>query len=195
MTDLPFGYALDDGSLARSPISLAEFALLCQTVGFGDVDRSALTRLGGIFDENVDRFLDRWYAFTASLPHLGFFSEGLDGKPLNEYRAASRRRFRQWILDACRHPFDQSWLDYQHEIGLRHHRTKKNTTDGVESAPNVGLRYVLAQTYPFATELRDFLLELGQSPSDVEPLYQAWSKAVLLSVILWSYPYVVSGDF
>ena len=31
--------------------------------------------------------------------------------------------------------------------------------------------------------------------SQVEAMHQAWVKAVLLQVILWSYPYVRDGDF
>ena len=30
-------------------------------------------------------------------------------------------------------PLDQAWLDYQHEIGLRHTRNRKNTTDHADS--------------------------------------------------------------
>ena len=52
------------------------------------------------------------------------------------YFAAKRpvvKRFGQWILDTARAEYDQAWLDYQHEIGLRHHRTKKNRTDSVDA--------------------------------------------------------------
>jgi hypothetical protein len=32
-------------------------------------------------------------------------------------------------------------------------------------------------------------------PSILEAMYQAWVKAVILQVILWTHPYVKSGDF
>jgi hypothetical protein len=86
-------------------------------------------------------------------------------------------------------------LDYQHEIGLRHTRAKKNQTDGADSAPHINFRYVLAQLYPFTQAMRPFLAEPGRSAQEVEDMYQAWAKSVLLQVILWSHPYVKEGDF
>ena len=53
-----------------------------------------------------------------------------------------RKRFGQWILDTARAEYDQRWLDYQHEIGLRHHRTKKNRTDGAPSTDIVPFRHL-----------------------------------------------------
>ena len=35
----------------------------------------------------------------------------------------------------------------------------------------------------------------GASPEDLEAMYQAWVKAVILQVILWTHPYVKWGDF
>lgn len=39
--------------------------------------------------------------------------------------AATHPRFLRWVEDACVRTYDQEWLDYQHEIALRHHRSKK----------------------------------------------------------------------
>jgi hypothetical protein len=47
---------------------------------------------------------------------------------------------------------------------------------------------VLALLVPITTTLRPFL-------DDDEAMHQAWVKAVLLQVILWSHPYVRDGDF
>ena len=92
-------------------------------------------------------------------------------------------------------PYDQDWLDYQYEVGLRHHRTKKNRTDDVLSADNVSFRYILAQTYPMSAMIRVFLARSGDSTEDLDKMHQAWTKSLLLHVILWSYPYVQPGDF
>lgn len=189
------GYTFGTSAVGRSPISLEELGLLKQTVGFGVEDERYLRLAGDILDDQVDALLDRWYSFTAGLPHLGAFSEDSTGRPIAAYRARSRQRFRQWILDTCRRPFDQDWLNYQHEIGLRHHRTKKNQTDRVESVPHISFRYVLAQAYPFSMAAREFLAARGHPAEDVEKMHQAWCKAVLLQVVLWSYPYVKDGDF
>jgi Protoglobin len=189
------GYTYGTEAVPRSPVSLAELELIERTIGFAPEDARALERAGQILESTVDAFLDYWYAFQATLPHLGAFSLGSDGEPNLPYRAASRARLRQWIFDTCRRPHDQDWLNYQHEIGLRHTRAKKNQTDGVFSAPHVSFRYVLAQLYPFTQAMRPFLADPAVPPDEVEEMYQAWSKAVLLQVVLWSYPYVNEGDF
>ena len=48
---------------------------------------------------------------------------------------------------------------------------------------------------PITTTLKPFLAEGGADPAEVEAMHQAWVKAVLLQVILWSHPYVREGDF
>jgi hypothetical protein len=174
---------------------LEDLALLERTIGLTPDDARALERAGDVLETTVDAFLDHWYAFQATLPHLGAFSLGPDGQPNVPYRAASRARLRQWIFDTCRRPRDQDWLNYQHEIGLRHTRAKKNQTDGVSSAPHVSFRYVLAQVYPFTQAMRPFLAESDTPADEVEARFQAWSKAVLLQVVLWSHPYVKDGDY
>jgi hypothetical protein len=194
-TDHIPGYTYGDAAVATSPVSLAEFELIKRTVTFGAEDERYLRLAGEILADQVDAFLDHWYSFQATLPHLGYYSTGPDGQPNLSYRAAARQRLRQWVLDLCGRPYDQDWLNYQHEIGLRHTRAKKNQTDRVESVPHIGYRYVLAQTYPFTQAMRQFLTRHGHSADDVEKMHQAWAKAVLLQIILWSYPYVKDGDF
>jgi len=91
--------------------------------------------------------------------------------------------------------YDQAWLDYQYEIGLRHHRTKKNRTDNVESVPNINYRYLVAFIYPITATIKPFLARKGHASEEVEKMHQAWFKATALQVALWSYPYVKQGDF
>jgi hypothetical protein len=105
------------------------------------------------------------------------------------------RKLQQWILDTCRRPYDQAWLDYQHEIGLRHHRSKKNRTDGVRSVDHIPLRYVVALIAPIALTIKPFLAKKGHSAEDVEKMHAAWVKAVVLQAALWSYPYASPGDW
>jgi len=33
--------------------------------------------------------------------------------------------FRAWFVRTAEANYDQAWLDYQHQIGLRHHARKK----------------------------------------------------------------------
>ncbi|WP_049891153.1 protoglobin domain-containing protein [Methanohalobium evestigatum] len=89
----------------------------------------------------------------------------------------------------------KDWLDYQYEIGLRHHRTKKNETDNVDSVPNINYKYLSAFIYPITSTIKPFLGKKGHNQEEVNKMYNAWFKAVVLTVTLWSYPYVMENDF
>jgi hypothetical protein len=193
-TDIP-GYTYGTDAVPRSPVSLQELELLEATLLLGDDDLAALRRSGEVLAAQVEAVLDVWYGFVAANPHLLAAFSGSDGQPDEGYLAAVRRRFGRWILDTARADYDQAWLDYQYEIGRRHHRGGKNRADGARAADHIPLRYVLALLVPITTTLKPFLAEGGAAPDEVEAMHQAWVKAVLLQVILWSYPYVRDGDF
>jgi protoglobin len=193
-TDIP-GYTYGTDTVPRSPVSLDDLQLLQSTLLLGDDDLVALRRSGDLLAPRVEDILDVWYGFVGANPHLLAAFTGPDGQPNQAYLAAVRLRFGRWILDTARAEFDQAWLDYQHEIGVRHTRRGKNRTDGVQAADHIPLRYVLALLIPITTTLKPFLVEGGATPEDVEVMHQAWVKAVLLQVILWSQPYVRDGDF
>jgi hypothetical protein len=193
-TDIP-GYTYGTDAVPRSPVSLEELQLLQSTLLLGEDDLIALRRSGDLLAPQVEAILDVWYGFVGANPHLLAAFTGPDGRPDQAYLAAVRRRFGRWILDTARAEFDQAWLDYQHEIGVRHTRNGKNRTDGVQAADHIPLRYVLALLIPITTTLKPFLAEGGATLDEVEAMYQAWVKAVLLQVILWSQPYVRDGDF
>jgi Protoglobin len=193
-TDIP-GYTYGTDAVPHSPVSLDELELLQQTLLLSEDDRAALRRSRDILAPPVEDILDVWYGFVGANPHLLAAFAGPDGQPSPAYLSAVRRRFGQWILDTAQAEFDQAWLDYQHEIGVRHTRRGKNRTDGVRAADHIPLRYVLALLIPITTTLRPFLASGGASPEEIESMQQAWVKAVLLQVILWSQPYVREGDF
>ncbi len=135
-TDIP-GYTYGTDAVSRSPVSLGELELLQTTLLLGEDDRAALRRSAEVLAPQVEAILDVWYGFVGANPHLLAAFTGPDGQPNQEYLAAVRRRFGRWILDTARAEFDQAWLDYQHEIGLRHTRTGKNRTDGVQAADHI----------------------------------------------------------
>jgi Protoglobin len=193
-TDIP-GYTYGTDTVPRSPVSLEELQLLRATLLLGEDDLAALRRSGDLLAPRVEEILDVWYGFVGANPHLLAAFSDPDGQPDQAYLAAVRRRFGRWILDTARADYDQAWLDYQHEIGLRHHRSGKNRTDGARAADHIPLRYVLALLVPITTTLKPFLAEGGAEADEVEAMQQAWVKAVLLQVILWSHPYVRDGDF
>ncbi|MBX5495052.1 MAG: protogloblin ApPgb [Bryobacteraceae bacterium] len=190
------GYAYGQPQLAPSPITLQEFELLKQTVLFTDEDAHWLRVSHDVLKDQTEQVLDVWYGFVASKPHLvHFFSRKQDGQPDPAYLNAVRQRFAQWILDTAAANYDQQWLDYQHEIGRRHHRTGKNRTDQVDAVDHINYRYLPALLYPITATLKPFLAKKGHSAEEVEKMHQAWVKSVLLQVILWSHPYVRDGDF
>lgn len=106
-----------------------------------------------------------------------------------------RKRFALWILDTADANYDQRWLDWQHEIGLRHNTLKKNMTDHAPSVAQVNFRYIPALTIPITTTLKPFLAKKGASTTDVEKMHAAWVKSVLMQSILWSQPYIKEGEF
>lgn len=193
-TPIP-GYAYGTAAVPASPVSLGDFDLLKKSVLFTEEDEKYLRLAGEVLADQVEEVLDLWYGFVASHPHLVHYFSGPDGQPNTDYLAAVRRRFGQWILDTCRRPYDQDWLNYQHEIGLRHHRTKKNQTDQVPSVPHIPHRYLVAFIYPITATIKPFLAKKGHSAEEVEKMHQAWFKSVVLQVALWSYPYIREGDF
>jgi hypothetical protein len=193
-TDIP-GYTYGTSAVPRSPVSPQELELLQATLLLGEDDLAALRRSGEVLAPQVEDILDVWYGFVGANPHLLAAFAGPDGEPDQAYLAAVRRRFGRWILDTARADYDPAWLDYQHEIGLRHHRSGKNRTDGARAADHIPLRYVLALLVPITTTLKPFLDKGGAAPAEVDAMHQAWVKAVLLQVILWSHPYVREGDF
>jgi hypothetical protein len=190
------GYTYGQPDVARSPLTLAELQDLKKALLFQDEDRKYLAMAGEVLADQVEQILDLWYGFVGSQPHLVKYFLDAQGQPIAEYLAAVRKRFGQWILDTCRRPHDQAWLDYQYEIGLRHHRTKKNRTDGVAAATAiVPLRYLIAFIVPITVTIRDFLARKGHSPQEVDKMYHAWFKAVALQVALWALPYAKEGDY
>lgn len=190
------GYTYGTSAVAQSPVTLADFEQMKQSVLFGEEDVKYLRLSRDLVEDQVEAILDVWYGFVGANPHLlASFTGKSDGKPLGDYLQAVRKRFGRWILDTARAEYDQRWLDYQHEIGLRHHRARKNRTDGAASTDIVPFRNLFALVFPVTFTLRPFLARKGHSSEEVEKMYAAWVKSCILQVTLWSHPYVKDGDF
>ena len=194
MNHIP-GYTYGTSQVAPSPLTLEDLDNLKKAVLFTEEDERYLRMAGEVLADQVEDILDVWYGFVGSHPHLVYYFTDGKGNANAEYLAAVRKRFGQWILDTCNRPYDRNWLDYAHEIGLRHHRTKKNKTDGVNSVPVVSYRYMVAFIYPITATIKPFLAKKGHSAEEVEKMHQSWFKSVVLQVALWSAPYVRGEDF
>lgn len=190
------GYTYGDAELPKSPISMDDLQLLQSTLLFTDDDRRWLRASSEILEPRIEEILDVWYGFVGANPHLlASFVDERSGRPDTAYLDAVRARFGRWILDTARADFDQDWLDYQAEIGRRHHRTGKNRTDGAHAAAHIPARYVLALSIPITVTLEPFLQQSGRPAEEVAAMHAAWTKAVWLQSILWIEPYVRDGDF
>lgn len=195
MSPIP-GYTHGTSAVVRSPVSLADLDLIKKTLLLEDDDVRHLRASHAVLADQTEQVLDVWYGFVGANPHLlASFTNASDGKPNADYLGAVRKRFGQWILDTASAKYDQAWLDYQHEIGLRHHRAKKNKTDGVASTALIEFRYLFALAVPVTATLKPFLAKKGHSAVEVEGMHAAWLKSVLLQLTLWSHPYIRQGDF
>ena len=129
-----------------------------------------------LLEDQIEDVLDVWYGFVGDHPHLIHYFSGPDGADA-DYLGRVRKRFHQWILDTCRRPYDQEWLDYQQEIGLRHTYEKKNETDGSYGTPNhIGMRYMIGFIYPITATMKPFLANKGHTAEEVDKMHQAWFK-------------------
>nr|BCX01087.1 MAG: hypothetical protein KatS3mg041_1133 [Bacteroidota bacterium] len=189
------GYTYGTAEVARSPITDEDFARLKAAVLWTEEDERYLRMAGEVLSDQVEEVLDLWYGFVGAHPHLVYYFTGPDGQPIASYLERVRKRFGQWILDTCLRVYDRAWLDYQQEIALRHHRSKKNQTDQVQSVPIVPLRYMIAFIAPISLTIKPFLARKGHSSEEVEKMHAAWLKSVVLQVALWSYPYARQEDY
>lgn len=182
------------GQVGTSPITLQDLELLKATVLFTEADEKYLRMAGEVLSDKAEQVIDIWYELVGSHPHLlQYFSR--NNLANLEYLTAVRERFIQWVKDVCFRPLDQDWLNYQYEIGLRHHRIKKNKTDEVDASPIVHYRYITAFIYPITATIKPLLATKGHSPEDVEAMHQAWFKVVVLTVVLITHPYIRAGEF
>src|ERR1041384_2856404 len=126
------GYDYGQPTAAHSPVTLEELRQIEISAGWSDEDAAVLQRHAELFQNHAEQMVDSWRSVIASQPHLAKWFFGPDGKPDDEYKAKVKKRFVQWVLDACFRPHDQAWLDYQEEIGLRHTPEKKNKKDSTQ---------------------------------------------------------------
>lgn len=187
------GYDYGRPAAAPSPISLDELRMIEQTIGWKEGDGQLLRRYQDVFARRAEEMVDSWRAVIASQPHLIQWFFGPEGRKDEEYAGKVKPRFVQWVVDVCVRPHDQSWLNYQEEIGLRHTPEKKNQTDHRKTPSLVPLRYLLAFIPVVASGIRKFLLDEGLPSADIEKLEGAWARAVHLHVTLWTRPYAKDG--
>jgi hypothetical protein len=186
--DIP-GYDYGTPRVPRSPVTLEALEKLKRAAGFTDADQGYLKMAAEILAPQAEAMVDAWRSRIGEQEFLRKWFAGPGGKPDERYKSAVKPRFVQWVRDICLRPYDQAWLDYQEEIGARHTPEKKNVTDGVQAPPLLPLRYLMSFTAVIVTSAREFLVNSRYSPDDIERMQMAWTKAVMLTITLWSRPY------
>ena len=181
------GYDYGSSVVPPSTVSLRELGELKVTVGFTGEDERYLRLAGQVLGDQTKKIVEHWRSgIIASIPHLARHSRTREGNPLPQYLAKSNQRFEQWVLDTCLRPYDQTWLDYQQEIALRHTSLKKNQVDGVQSTLHVPLRDIIAFVPVMNETIKPYLAAKGHSSEDVEKMHFAWCKSLQLQIALWT---------
>lgn len=190
------GYTFGTNAVAKSPISMAEWEELKKSALFSEEDVVYLRLSEGILADQVDDLLKTWRGIIFDHPRLRAYDEDPDTHKVDEdYTKAVAKRFGQWVLDTARAKYDQAWLDYQYEIGLRHHRSKKNATDNGHTLGHVRARDLIAFCASIVVPMKPFLGSKGHPPEVVNRMYDAWWKSMILMATLWTQPYIREGDF
>lgn len=189
--DIP-GYTYGTDQVARSPVSMEDFEKSRQSIGFTAEDTRYLRMAGEVLADQAKDLVDHWRKIISEVPHLARHSQGPDGSPIPRYSQDSGLRLQQWILDTCFRPYDQDWLNYQQEIGLRHTSVRKNKTDRVQSTPYIPLREIIGFWAIINDTVRPCLGRKGHSAEDVEKMHRAWCKSTMLQAALWAQPYTDS---
>lgn len=188
-TAMPDIAGYDFGEVAPSPLTMEALDELKASVTFGQADEAALKRGGEILVPQADALVDEWRGIIGEHKHLGRWFFGPDNKPDDGYKSQVKARFVQWVKDIFERPFDQAWLNYQEEIGLRHTPAKKNLTDHARTPDHVPLRHLFAFAAPVSLSVGKRLRAANLAADEVEQIQAAWTKAVILSITLWSRPY------
>jgi hypothetical protein len=188
------GYDYDQSTVPHSSVTPAELMALKESAQFTDADAEYLRLAGDVLQDQTKEIVTKWRSeIIASVPNLARHSRDLQGNPLPEYLSASNLRFEQWILDTCRRPYNQDWIDYQQEIARRHTCAGKNKTDKVNSTDHVPLRDIIAFVAVMNRTLRPFLAARGHHEDVVDAMHAAWQKSLQIQIALWVKVYMDSA--
>ena len=186
------GYDYGTRKSAVSPVTEAELSQLEQTAGWTTEDAAVLARHAELFRARAEDMVDSWRAVIGSQPHLAHWFVKPDGASDDDYKARIKRRFVQWVIDVAERSHDRDWLNYQEEIGLRHTPAKKNQTDEAQTPGMAPFRFLVGLV-PVVLPIDEFFRKDVGDELELVKLQEAWTKAVLLHVTLWSRAYAVEG--
>lgn len=189
------GYDYGAKELATSPVTMKDLDQLKQTISLDSEDERYLRLAGDVLEGQTGSLINSWWGVIRSTPHLAYYFKDAQGNTDEDYKLRVKERFKLWIIDVCTKPYDQDWLNYQHEIGLRHMQAKKNKTDEAAAPPHIPMRYIIAFTAVVNDTIKPFLAKKGHSLGVIEKMHKAWCKAVLLHVTLWTRAYCDESEW
>jgi hypothetical protein len=190
--DIP-GYTYGTAEVSTSPVTMTQLQALKVSAGFTEEDEKYLRIAGEVLADQTEKIVHHWRSgIIAGIPNLARHSRTPEGEAIPEYLAKSNLRFQQWIIDTCLRPYDQDWLNYQHEIALRHTALKKNKVDSVRSTAYVPFRDIIAFIAVMNETIKPYLGANGHSSEDIEKMHLAWCKSIQMQLALWSQPYTAS---
>jgi len=190
------GYDLGTDKVAKSPISIEEWEELKKSALFSEEDIVYLRFSEDILKDQVQELLKIWCGVIFDHPLLRAYDEDPKTHKVDtDYASAVAKHFGQWATDTARAKYDQAWLNYQYEIGLRHHRTKRNKTDHGLTLGHIRARDLLAFCSSIVVPMKPFLAKKGHPPEVVSRMYEARWKSVILQATLCVQPYVRESDF
>ncbi|GAB3573835.1 protoglobin domain-containing protein [Spirosoma luteolum] len=150
-----------------------------------DEDDEHLLRLAGkALAGQTETILTAWEAFTGSRPQW----PGCADQP--QHRAAVRKLLSQWLLDTHTHPPDQPWLAYQLARTRRRPVASMNQAADEHAEPLIRLHEMLAFIVPLKPSLYGVLAARGYPTDLVCRMYAVWLKALMVSALLRSHPFV-----
>lgn len=185
------GYTFGSAAVGRSPVTPAQWRALLDSLHFSEEDDRAFRRAREILAAREDEAFAHWVGLFGDV-FVSTFARP-DGTIDQSYRESVGKRARQWFRSLPK-AGTQEWLDYQHEIGLRHHRQKKNRTEDVTSVEHVPGRYLVAFIHHVA-DVRKFLGDAVSDGAEVDRMQSAWSKLMTAQIALWLHPYMPEGDW
>src|SRR5437764_12996072 len=183
------GYDLGTDKVAKSPISMEDWEELKKSALFSEEDVVYLRLSEEVLEDQVPELLKTWRGIIFDHPHLRAYDENPKTHEVDtEYAKAVGKRFGQWVLDTARAKYDQAWLDYQYEIGLRHHRSKKNQTDHGHTLGHIRARNLIAFCSTIVVPKRPFLGKQGHPPDMVKRIEGRLTMARILQSTMWWQP-------
>ena len=188
------GYIYGKPEVPKAKITMQEFQLLLDSALWTKEDEENRKILGEIIKENMNDILNAIVNYFGSKEYLLYYFKDETGTTtISEYVNNTVDRLAQWLLDICFRPLDESFINYNYLIGLRHTEIGKGKADNVKTIPHIPLRYMVTCIFPVTAVLKSFIAKKIDDPVLVDKLYHTWFKLQVITTALFLIPYTKEG--